>query len=439
MKAREAMIALPGHAAYLKNEIERALRNEIDGKQPDFMHERRVTFAVLGELRSPDCVALLGKYLEDQRDPWKDVPRGEWPRSAPNRTYAQEALEKMEIEGIYPPRTGLPWEQSARADLWKIWMAQVRSGVRTYRFKGGHEDYGIDGPVDAERIPPLEISQPFLPAPHPDEVAWIEKRQLEKAVEDWREFVKDTARNPTRQAVMKLARGFYDKRLEKELLEELWAESSDAFRAIPNHADFVEAEIRSVFEAEMIAAAEFHTLGTIGGRELNPSGMYSMRSRLNDVLASQHTPDCVRMVCKFLDDDRNPWGYKEKTRDTNIELLPPFSMWAGNALACMLVEPLPPTTERVKGDQKLWLRNWRKWRDQLKSGVRTYHFKGETQRYDLNGPVSPFVAVLPPSVPDSWKPTGWWIALAGVELGAVLALVGLKRRKRILGEESPRV
>ncbi len=115
-------------------------------KEPDLLR----TFAVLKQLPSPQVVDLLGRLLEDDRDPWVVIPAGEVAagRPPPNSYLAARTLNQIGIEGvplIEPLRNDRDHE--AARDQWKLWYAQVKAGNRTFRFKGDPRDYNLDGPL----------------------------------------------------------------------------------------------------------------------------------------------------------------------------------------------------------------------------------------------------------------------------------------------------
>lgn len=189
--AQAALLAIPGHAKYYQNQIEqtRALlrhyeslpneekfrmeqeyrdRNEDLGSRLNYNGVRGNAFVILGQLPSPETVAVLGHFLEDPegRD-GKDLLGNpihigsDMSPPAPNCGKAYFALGKLGIE--YPPIPPTEYEDvvlnQERADAWKQWWSEIKSGKRTYRFKGSPIDYGPDGPATKEQLERIAKNQ----------------------------------------------------------------------------------------------------------------------------------------------------------------------------------------------------------------------------------------------------------------------------------------
>jgi hypothetical protein len=155
-RVKETILGLPDHARFFEEMVARGIQNEFkeasgkgrSAKEPDLLR----TFAVLKQLPSPQVVDLLGRLLEDDRDPWIVLPAGEVSagRPPPNSHLAARTLNQIGIEGvpvIEPLRDDRDHE--AARDQWKLWYAQVKAGNRTFRFKGDPREYNLDGPVPA--------------------------------------------------------------------------------------------------------------------------------------------------------------------------------------------------------------------------------------------------------------------------------------------------
>ncbi len=188
---QSALLAIPGHAKYYQDQIEQTRtfqkhyeslsqdeqhrmqqeyreRNEDLGSRHDYDGARRNAFVILGLLPSPETVAVLGHFLEDPegRD-GKDV-RGnpifygsDVGPPLPNCGQAYTALEKLGIE--HPPIPPAALENMEvnleRADAWKQWWSEIKSGKRTYRFKGSPIDYGPEGPATKEQLERITKNQ----------------------------------------------------------------------------------------------------------------------------------------------------------------------------------------------------------------------------------------------------------------------------------------
>jgi hypothetical protein len=44
-------------------------------------------------------------------------------------------------------------------DVWKQWWNEIKSGKRTYRFKGSPIEYGADGPATPEQIEKARVTR----------------------------------------------------------------------------------------------------------------------------------------------------------------------------------------------------------------------------------------------------------------------------------------
>lgn len=155
--AREALISFPDHAAYL----ERLLEQAVQAEYAEARHQPRISapfnqyqlFVAIKELRTPSCIALLGKLLEDDREPWKDKPEKDGDRPGANSTFAVSTLNALEIQGVsvMPLKSDRDFE--AARNQWKLWFGEVKAGTRTFRFKGDPREYNLQGPVSAEALP----------------------------------------------------------------------------------------------------------------------------------------------------------------------------------------------------------------------------------------------------------------------------------------------
>jgi hypothetical protein len=181
-KAQSTLLAIPGHAKYYQDKIE-ALREEVlanskkteqelakiqeEGKEyaGEWTYETYCenAFRTLARLPSPECVAVLGFYLNDpvggdgrtllggkRRNPGDDAS----PRPT-NSEGAAMAIRKLGIEHPpFPPYDDRNewYVKVGEVDAWKTWWDEVKQGKRTYRFIGSNIEYGPDGPAGKEAI-----------------------------------------------------------------------------------------------------------------------------------------------------------------------------------------------------------------------------------------------------------------------------------------------
>ena len=179
--AQTALLAIPGHAKYYQDKIE-AIREQVKanaklsaeekkqlrkaGKPAaefgDYLDVRREVFEVLAQMPSPEAVAVLGHFLEDPEgrdgknlfgNPF--VFHDDSAPPLPNCALACIAITHLGIE--HAPISDVNTlnyvvMDPQQVDLWKNWWGEVKSGKRTYRFKGSAIEYGADGPATKEQL-----------------------------------------------------------------------------------------------------------------------------------------------------------------------------------------------------------------------------------------------------------------------------------------------
>ena len=179
--AQTAMLAIPGHAKYYQDKIE-AIREQVKanaklsaeekkqlrkaGKPAaefgDYLDVRREAFEVLAQMPSPEAVAVLGHFLEDPEgrdgknlfgNPF--VFHDDSAPPLPNCGLACMAITNLGIE--HAPISDVNTlnyvvMDPQQVDLWKNWWGEVKSGKRTYRFKGSAVEYGAEGPATREQL-----------------------------------------------------------------------------------------------------------------------------------------------------------------------------------------------------------------------------------------------------------------------------------------------
>ncbi len=164
-------LSLPGHAEYFRDKVENdratILPKETYGGTYDF--NRILAFEALTHLPSPETIKVLGEYLNDERDAAKEplwtsdyILMG----TGPNSYYAGKALQNIGLRNadFAQPDTGKePSRNSSEPDViekymqelfsfsvlqreaqlkpWRAWYAEVKSGQRTFSFKGQNGDY----------------------------------------------------------------------------------------------------------------------------------------------------------------------------------------------------------------------------------------------------------------------------------------------------------
>lgn len=180
-KAQSALLSIPGHAQYYQNKIEDS-RKQVKANENlspeekerlrragkpavglgDYWDVRDAAFQVLAQLPSPETVAVLGHFLEDPEGRnGKDllgnplVWHDDVAPAYPNCWLACISITNLGIEhapiGDVSKLNSVVMDP-AQVDAWKGWWQEVKSGKRTYRFKGSAIEYGADDPATKEQL-----------------------------------------------------------------------------------------------------------------------------------------------------------------------------------------------------------------------------------------------------------------------------------------------
>ncbi|GAA5483209.1 hypothetical protein Hsar01_02438 [Haloferula sargassicola] len=115
---------------------------------PDLM--RLYVVNILGELKTPQSVKVLGGFLSDTRH-MLDPRLYDVGIPTANAYLSQQALIRL----LDDPPT-FDEELFARAEnlrTWQLWFEQVKAGTRTFRFKGDPQPYTLTGPAERELRP----------------------------------------------------------------------------------------------------------------------------------------------------------------------------------------------------------------------------------------------------------------------------------------------
>jgi hypothetical protein len=160
------LLAIPEHAIYFKNKLERARlkvksgKGDSDEQENDILEYRETQgeFGILGSLPSHQSVAVLGFFINDNegRDGLKvngKTNTGEDGFDL-NCLIAMRQLNRIGIEKPPVDLNKPIYKEIALeyVDKWKNWWNQVKDGNRTYRFIGSPIEYGPDGPASVEVV-----------------------------------------------------------------------------------------------------------------------------------------------------------------------------------------------------------------------------------------------------------------------------------------------
>ncbi len=195
--AREALLAIPGHMAWIGKEIARISDGCTTGKGGFRYDAAKTYFEILERFPTPETVKVLGELLMSGGESregyyWNDT--------------SGRAIETLERLGIFNPLAvadesslrnaeaklaawlhPAEWEEARRLKgkameeawqhrlgAWRLWYRQVRAGTRTFTFAGDETVYSLSGPVDtaldpgrndAGASPPLPQGTPAPPDP----------------------------------------------------------------------------------------------------------------------------------------------------------------------------------------------------------------------------------------------------------------------------------
>ncbi len=177
-----AMIKIPGHAQIIADEIEHLREQKIQGSTEALRAKHHLVYQdqrgnyirkVLANLPSPETIKVLGDYLSDERDPplpinitqdWSDMPA--------NCNLAAAAISKIGLRN--PPATKWPTDYSPELKNCREWWDEIKSGRKTFSFKGQNVEYRFkpDGTWETLPIsnPPDDAVMPpkLTPKPAPE-------------------------------------------------------------------------------------------------------------------------------------------------------------------------------------------------------------------------------------------------------------------------------
>lgn len=162
-KAKSAILALPEHADFFRDEFKRfksEFRDKGDENRYDL--ERAMLFEVMRQLPSPEIVPLLGALLEDDED--------EPPPPRPDQDYVDYPANSRLAAGTLgrlldkpPTQTDPRTYRKADVHVWKLWFAQVKAGTKGFQFKGSDTVHYLAAPAKDERRPSAIEPSPPVP------------------------------------------------------------------------------------------------------------------------------------------------------------------------------------------------------------------------------------------------------------------------------------
>jgi hypothetical protein len=165
LKIQNAMLLIPGHADYFAKEIQISRAKAIDRQAreggeirwEDYDDVRSAAIHTLENLPSPEAVRALGELLSDSEKTGPQIKEGHLPDAfgpPPNASLAADAL-KLLIEKPPVPQDR-NWQKKGDIEAWQLWYEQIKSGNRTFRFKGDPKDYDLTGPASNDKLQRVE-------------------------------------------------------------------------------------------------------------------------------------------------------------------------------------------------------------------------------------------------------------------------------------------
>ena len=173
---QQTLLSIPGHARYFQQAIEREQEAVKDyptstGPRVSYDFQRGLYFQTLAHLPSPETIQVLGHFLADDKDTPKPLlsPGSDWGENPRANSFASACT--LTTVGLRDaPGTFKDYDSDPDAQLAKTraWWEEVKSGRKTFSFKGQSVEYLFkpdgtwetlamenapdDGPKVAERV-----------------------------------------------------------------------------------------------------------------------------------------------------------------------------------------------------------------------------------------------------------------------------------------------
>ena len=194
---QNTLLSIPGHAEYFGRRIREAnepLKGPEYGKLVhEARNERMYGFQTLSNLPSPETVKVLGEMLSDTWRKEFNPPPGSEDVVPPPNSLALDAIDKclQSLPLRDPPSVPrlMAWDdpEDVLVHPWQSWWKEIKSGKRTFSFKGQAVEYRFkpdetwetlamanppdDGPRAGAMVAPPEPTprpvKPTLPRPTP--------------------------------------------------------------------------------------------------------------------------------------------------------------------------------------------------------------------------------------------------------------------------------
>lgn len=167
-RLQQEVVTIPGHAAYFADKIKKEQasvqylpRRPVPGRLEYDRNRYYIIVETLIRLPSPETIQVLGQFLWDDKDGHDWDPDDDWDSPQNNSYLAVQALRGIGL-------TDRP--SVSDINLWRAWYEEIKSGKRSFSFKGQNVEYRFnpDGSVSTTPIK-VEEERP-APAPSKPEV-----------------------------------------------------------------------------------------------------------------------------------------------------------------------------------------------------------------------------------------------------------------------------
>ena len=147
-KIQTEILGTPGHARYFQTKIERRQDEVKDlptstGDRVSYDADRAIWFEILQHLPSPETVGVLGGFLADETDaPDPLIVPGDCGSLPPANSFvSSRAISSLGLRNSPADEKAYYLDPNAHLDKTRAWWEEVKSGKKTFSFKGQSVEY----------------------------------------------------------------------------------------------------------------------------------------------------------------------------------------------------------------------------------------------------------------------------------------------------------
>jgi len=173
-QARDALLAIPGHATYWTDQLKREQMKVRDvplkpvPERMEYDRDRQeILRGVLSHLPSPESVHALGSFLWDDKDAHQRGTDDDWSPVQGNSFYAAEGLRSIGLRNSPQPIN--PLQSTPDVALWRKWYEEITSGKLAFSFEGQSIEYRFtpegkisSAPIKIENRPAQAVANGIL-------------------------------------------------------------------------------------------------------------------------------------------------------------------------------------------------------------------------------------------------------------------------------------